>query len=130
MLARYDTDRSGLMELDEFARLAHSLGFTGGGAPALGAPALPPPLGAAGGWADEGTRRAGELVVLLGGVSDLPASPNRNPNPNPNRDPNPTPTPTPTPTPNPSPNPSRNRDQVSDLPAGAGAAYAVLRVGI
>ena len=81
MLARYDADLSGLMELDEFVRLAHSLGYTAGGAPAL-----PPAAGAGGGWGDEGTRRAGELVVLLGGVSDLPA--------------------------------------------GAGAAYAVLQVGI
>ena len=81
VLARYDADLSGLMEIDEFVRLAHSLGYTGGGAPAL-----PPAPGAGGGWGDEGTRRAGKLVVLLGGVSDLPA--------------------------------------------GAGAAYAVLQVGI
>jgi hypothetical protein len=27
VLAQYDTDRSGLMELDEFARLSHSLGY-------------------------------------------------------------------------------------------------------
>ena len=104
VLARYDADLSGLMELDEFVRLAHGLGYlgvTGGGASALGAPALPPPLDAAGGWADEGTRRAGELVVLLGGVSDLPASPN--PNRNPNRNPNPNPNPIHIPNPNPNP---------------------------
>ena len=59
------------MELDEFVRLAHSLGYTGGGAPAL--PPAVGAVGAGGGWGDEGTRRAGELVVLLGGVSDLPA---------------------------------------------------------
>ena len=82
MLARYDADLSGLMELDEFVRLAHSLGYTGAGAPAL--PPAVGAVGAGGGWGDEGTRRAGELVVLLGGVSDLPANPNTDPNPNPN----------------------------------------------
>jgi len=71
VLARYDADLSGLMELDEFVRLAHSLGYTGAGAPAL--PPAVGAVGAGGGWGDEGTRRAGELVVLLGGVSDLPA---------------------------------------------------------